>query len=94
MIKVFYTMTGQIIGEFDWGLSGQLVVKNPCIVHVTHEQVMMQPLLAGIVDENTLEIIKDSLAVRSQDSSCGFTPSRELYNLYNKTFGSGLQLPT
>ena len=95
MIAVYYTKTGTIIGEvYDTGLRGDVKIKNPCVVHLTAEQVFIQPLLNGIVEQDTIIISQDNIAFKSgRDESNSYAPTRELYNLYNKAFGSGLQLP-
>lgn len=91
-IKVIYTKSfGQLIGDIEENLSGELnssyAITNPCVVQIGRDQVGLVPLL-GTVKSNILNLPS------SEVISGLYDPVEEIYNYYNSSFGSGIQLIT
>lgn len=82
-IKVVFTKHGNILGEIvpTQATDGSIRVKNP---------IMMVP--NGMVD--MLDFVdEDSVVIPADEILYGIkTPVKEVINVYNKTFGSGIQL--
>lgn len=87
-IKIAYTDTGPIMGDFEEQLSGDWLVENPVILQVGPQQIGIVPLL-GFVKAR-------SITLKNSDIKYGsvFDPQDDLRNHYSSQFGSGIQLAT
>ncbi len=88
MIKLAWTQSGQIIGEFKETSEGWQV-ENPVFVSPGPQGLNMMPVL--MFSENTkITLTEDDLRFNAEL----FEPLKELRNAYNEQFGSGIQLLT
>jgi len=87
-IKIAYTDTGPIMGDFNETLNGDYTVENPVILQVGPQQIGIVPLL-GFVKAK-------SITLKKSDIKYGdiFDPQDDLRNHYSGQFGSGIQLAT
>ena len=87
-VKIIFTKAyGQVIGDVEETLTGNVKVTNPCMIQCGQNQLGLIPLL-GTVQEKTLELDKEEFNPQL------FTPADEIYNYYQQQFGSGIQLAT
>lgn len=85
-IKIAFTKYfGQIIGEVTETLEDTVIIKNPCVVQISNQQLGFLPLLATTTEKE--------ITINKSDLVGGlFTPESDLYNHFSSQFGSGIQL--
>lgn len=86
MIKIAFTKTGTVMGDFQEKLSGGWTVTDPVLVSASPQSVSLFPFLA-ITTGNSVTLKEDEINFGEL-----FEPAVELRNHYSSQFGSGIQL--
>ena len=91
MIKVIKLVTSEeIIGDLT-DKENFYLIEQPCAVVIIPSQSSMTEHRMGLIPyagytkDHQIEVMKDKIAWEA-------VPAEELYNQYNKVFGSGIQL--
>lgn len=86
MIRLIYTVQGQIIGEVKHVPNSHMVIKNPVMVVQQQTGVQFVPLGGMSVDKEFT--INPETLLFSRD----YAPIQQLVDKYNEIFGSGIQI--
>ena len=79
-----------ILSQVDCNDKNQVLLKEP--VQVVIQPTQQGPMMGFSPFLDYAEEFNTGIAISMDDVLCITTPSRELVNQYNKTFGAGIQI--